>query len=253
MSERILVVPDPHSHWEHDNARFDWLGKFMVDIKPTKVVNLGDHFDVPSLSEYDKGKRSFVSKNYKKDIEAGLDAHERMWGPLYRQKKKRPETWVFEGNHEHRIERALDLTPQLEGTIGFSDFEFDRYYDHVVRYTGGTPGIAEICGIQFAHFFVTGVSGRPVSGERPAHMLINKYGASCIQGHTHVLDYATRKSPFGKIVHGAVLGCYQDYINDWAGNIGNMWRGGVAVLDNVEEGNFDFRWVSIDSLKKEYA
>ncbi len=253
MSKRILVVPDQHAVAYHNNDRADWLGHLTVDLKPDIIINMGDAADMESLSSYDKDKRSFHGKSYKKDIEAHLDFQERWWSKVYTQKKKRPLRIVLEGNHEHRIERALDLSPELEGTIGFQDYDFDRHYDKVVRYEGSTPGIIEVEGIQFAHFFITGVSGRPVSGERPAHMLLNKYGTSCIQAHTHILDYATRKSPFGKVIHGAVVGCYQDYCNPWAGNIGHMWRGGVAVLDNTENGNFDFRWISIESMKKEYA
>ncbi len=253
MSKRMLIVPDQHASPEWNNDRADWLSKLTIELKPDIVVNLGDAADMSSLSSYDKGKRSFVGKSYKKDIEAHLDFQSRWWDPVKAMKKKMPYRVVLEGNHERRVETALDLSPELAGTLDFDNYQFDKYYDKVVRYFGGTPGIVEIEGIQFAHFFVTGVSGRPVSGERPAHMLLAKYGASCIQGHTHVLDYATRKSPFGKVVHGAVLGCYQDYVNGWAGNIGNMWRGGVAVLDNVEDGNFDFRWISIESMRKEYA
>lgn len=253
MNTRILVIPDQHAHYEHDNIRADYLARLTIDLKPDIVVNLGDAADMPSLSSYDKGKRDFHGKSYAKDIAAHLEFQSRWWDPVKARKQKLPYRIVLEGNHEHRIERALDLSPELEGTIGFKDYDFERYYDDVVRYDGGTPGIAKIAGIQFAHYFVTGVSGRPVAGERPAHMLIAKYGESCIQGHTHILDYATRRTPFGKITHGAVLGCYQDYINDWAGTVGNMWRAGVAVLDNVDNGDYDFRWISLKSLEKEYG
>jgi hypothetical protein len=254
MSKRLLVVPDQHATPEFNNDRADWLSKFTIDLQPDIVVNLGDAADMCSLSSYDKGKRSFHGRSYQADIDAHLDFQSRWWDPIKARKKKLPYRVVLEGNHERRVEHALDLDPQYEGILSFDNYEFDKYYDTVVRYDGGSPGIIEIEGIQFAHFFVTGVSGRPVSGESPARMLIAKFGTSCIQGHTHILDYATRKSPFGRVVHGGVLGCYQDYINGWAGGpIGNQWRGGLAVLDNVEDGNFDFSWVSIESLQKRYA
>ena len=34
-------------------------------------MHLGDHWDMASLSSYDKGKRAFENRRYKKDIEAG--------------------------------------------------------------------------------------------------------------------------------------------------------------------------------------
>lgn len=252
MSKTMLIVPDQHAHYQHNNDRADYLAKLTIDISPDIVVNLGDAADMPSLSSYDKGTRSFQGRSYRQDIDAHLEFQSRWWDPVKARKKKLPYRVVLEGNHEHRVEKALDLSPELEGTVGFKDYDFDRYYDEVVRYNGGTPGIKEVEGIHFAHYFITGVSGRAVAGERPAHMLLNKYGVSCIQGHTHVLDFATRKSPFGRTINGAVLGCYQDYINDWAGNVGEMWQAGVAVLSNVEEGTFDFQWISLKSLEKEY-
>jgi len=253
MSKTILIVPDSHATPEAGNERADYLAKLTIDLQPDIVVNLGDQWDLSSLSSYDKGTRSFQGRSYRADVEAGREFSSRWWDPVKSRKKKLPRRVFLIGNHEQRIDRTLDLSPELAGTVGYENLELDRYYDEVVHYAGQTPGQIEIEGIQFAHYFVTGVSGRPVSGERPAHMLLAKYGVSCIQGHTHILDYATRKSPFGRVVHGAVLGCYHDHTPGWAGNIANMWRPGVAILHNVEDGNFDFQWTSLDSLKKEYG
>lgn len=253
MSKTILCVPDPHAHFEHDNNRADYLAYLILDMKPDIVLCAGDLFDMPSLSSYEKGKRSFVGKSYKKDIEAGLEFHDRMWGPVKAAKKKLPRRVILEGNHEHRIERALDLSPELAGTIGFKDYDFDHYYDEVIRYDGGLPGVTEIEGILFAHFFPTGIMGRPIGGERPAHMLIHKNGVSSVQFHSHILDFATRRNVAGKVTNGLVGGCYQNYINDWAGPIGKFWRAGVSILRGVEDGNFDFEWVSLERMEQIYG
>lgn len=253
MSNTYLIVPDQHAVSYFNNDRADWLSKLIIDLKPDVLVNMGDAVDMESLSSYDKGKRSFYGKSYKKDIDAHLDFQERMWEPVKRTKKKLPYSIVLEGNHEYRIERALDLSPELEGTIGFKDLAFDDYYDEVIRYNGDTPGIIERDGILFAHYFVTGISGRPVGGERPAHMLIAKNGMSCVAAHSHTLDYATRRTVSGRELNGLVTGCYQNYTNPWAGNIGNLWKAGVSVLRNVDAGQYDFQWISLESLRKEYS
>lgn len=253
MGKTILLIPDQHAHPDHNNRRADYLAKLIIDIKPDIVVNGGDAADMASLSSYDKGKRSFAGRSYKNDIEAHLDFQDRLWEPVRATKKKLPYRVVLEGNHEHRIERALDLSPELVGTIGFGDYEFYENYNEVIRYEGETPGIWEYDGILFAHYFPTGVSGRPVGGERPGHMLIAKNGVSCVAFHTHTLDFATRRTVSGKTLNGLVAGCYQDYVNDWAGNIGKFWRPGVAILRDVSDGNFDLQWVSLKSLEDEYG
>lgn len=253
MSKTYLIVPDQHAHPDHNNTRADLLAKLTIDLRPDVVVNMGDAADMASLSSYDKGKRSFAGKSYRKDIEAHLDFQERWWGPVRATKKKMPYRVVLEGNHENRVERAQDLSPELAGTIGFDAYAFKDYYNTVVRYDGGTPGIIELDGILFAHYFITGVSGRPLGGERPGHMLLAKNGVSCIAAHSHTFDHAVRTTVQGRTMNGLVVGCYQDYINDWAGNIGKLWRSGVAVLRNVEDGDYDLQWISLASLKREYS
>lgn len=253
MSKTLLAIPDQHAHPDHNNDRADWVAQLIIDLKPDIVVNGGDAADMSSLSSYDKGKRSFQGKSYRKDLDAHLEFQDRLWAPVKALKKKLPRRIVLEGNHEHRIERALDLSPELKDTIGFEDYDFERYYQDVVRYDGETPGIIDVEGVLFAHYFPTGISGRPVGGERPAHMLIAKNAKSCIQFHTHTLDFATRRTVSGDVYNGVVGGCYQDYVNDWAGNIGKFWRAGVVVLHNLEGGNFDFQWISLENLRKIYG
>ena len=143
MGKQILVVPDPHAHPSYSNVRADWLGRFIKETKPDVVVNMGDHFDLPSLSSYDKGKSSFNGASYEKDINAGLDFQERMWSPMKKSKKKQPYKVVLEGNHEFRLKRALEYDPQLGGDkygISFRNFDFDSYYNEVIEYEGSGPG-----------------------------------------------------------------------------------------------------------------
>lgn len=230
------------------------MGKFLAELKPDVLVNCGDAADMSSLSSYDKGKRSSIGKSYKNDLNSHLDFQERLWAPIKRLKKKMPYSVVLEGNHEHRIEKALDLSPEYAGTIGFKDYQFDDYYDRVVRYSGGAPGVIELDDILFAHYFVTGVSGRPIGGERAAAMHMAKINQSTVAAHSHLFDYYTRTNTVGKTLNSLVVGCYQDYSPQWCGeSLGNLWRRGVVVLRNVEHGDYDLSWVSIESLRKEYG
>lgn len=249
----MLLIPDSHAHPDHPNTRADWLSKLIIDLKPDVVVNGGDQWDFSSLSSYDKGKRSFHGRSYSKDLESGLEFQDRLWGPVKAQKKKLPYRVFLVGNHEQRIDRVLDMSPELEGTVGYDDLDLNTYYNEVVHYDGQLPGIWEYEGVLFAHFFPAGISGRPMGGESPARMLVNKNQTSCVAFHAHVLDYHTKRNIRGDVINGLVAGCYQDYVNDWSGPVGRFWRSGVAVLRDVSQGNFDFQWISIESLKKEYG
>lgn len=249
----ILVVPDQHAHPDHNNDRADYLARLTIDLKPDIVVNLGDACDLASLASYDRGKRSFHGKSYQRDIDSHLDFQERWWEPVRRTKKKLPYRVVLEGNHEHRVEKALDLNPEYEGIVGFDSFEFDRYYDEVVRYDGGTPGTIEISGVTFAHYLVSGTKGYPISGEHAAYNLITKKFVSCVVGHSHLKDECIRNTERSTTVQGVVAGVYQDYNSDWAGSSNKLWWRGLVYLRNVENGRFDTQWISLDNLRKEYG
>jgi len=253
LSKKILVIPDTHAHPDFSNRRADYLSQLIIDEKPDIIVNIGDGPDMTSLASYDKGKRSFAGKSYAKDIEAFNDFEDRVWSPVKRQKKKMADRYYFIGNHDERIDRALDLSPELIGTIGYKDLLLGDYYDEVIPYSGGTPGVKVIEGIAFAHFFITGVMGRPVSGEHPAYSLLGKNFKSSVQGHTHVLDYCVRTNSDGKKIQALVCGVYQDYEAPWAGLINNLWWRGVCILDNVEDGQFDLRTITLKNLEKVYG
>lgn len=248
-----LIVPDPHAYPGFSNERADWLGQLILDLKPDVVINLGDMFDMPSMSGYDKGKKSFHGRSFRQDLDAGLEFDDRMWEPIRTAKKKRPYSVFFEGNHEFRLKKMLDLQPELEGTVGFNDFGLKRNYHEIVEYEGQTPGILNVDGINYAHYFISGVMGRPVGGEHPAYSLLTKLYSSCTCGHVHTTDFSTRTDPNGNRVNALVAGVYQDYDSPWAGKINDLWWRGVIIKRNVEGGSYDPQWVSIDALKKEYS
>jgi hypothetical protein len=253
MSKRILVIPDQHAHPEYPNDRADWLGRFIVDCRPDIVVNIGDGADMASLCSYDKGKKSFQGRTYSKDIDSHTDFQERCWSTVRRGKKKLPRRIYLIGNHEERISRAVELQPELEGVIGYSDLALDEWYDTIVHYSGGTPGTIEVEGISFSHYSVGGIAARPISGEHHAYSLLAKNHSSTVVGHSHTFDYCMRTRADGTKIIGVVAGCYQDYDSGYAGDAGRYWYRGLVVLDGVEKGVFDVRTISLSRLKEEYG
>lgn len=256
MTRTHLVIPDQHAHPANKNTRADWLGKLILDLKPDVIVNLGDAADMPSLSLYEKGKASFVGRRYQDDIESHLDFQDRMFSPLKKAKKRWPYSVVLEGNHEHRIKRALDADPHLKGSkygISFNDLGFKDYYHDIVEYEGQTPGIIDIDGIDYSHYFVSGIMGRAISGEHHAASLIDKNYKSSTCAHSHTVDWAVRSKSGGQKLMGLVAGCYQDYRAPWAGATNDLWWSGVIVKRNVEDGCYDPQFISMDAMRKEYG
>jgi len=253
MSKIHLVFGDAHAHPDYSNDRADYLGSLISDVRPDVVIDIGDTADFPSLSSYDKGKRSFVGKSYAKDIEAHNEFQDRVWSRVRRGKRKLPRRVRLIGNHEQRIDRCLDLHPELDGTVGYRKLELERYYDTVVPYDGGTPGVICIDGILYAHYFVSGVMGRPISGEHHAYTLLARNYNSSTQGHSHLFDYSVRTTGEGERIQGLISGCFQDYDAPWAGQANKLWWRGCFIKRSVDSGSYDLEAVSLSALKKEYG
>jgi hypothetical protein len=258
MSRTHLVIPDSHAHPDFNNDRFEWLGKLIVDLQPDVVVNLGDRADMASLCSYDKGTKGFEGRRYNLDIEANKDANARLFGVIdeynkqQRQNKKRqyrPETYFCMGNHEHRINRAIEEDAILDGTISLRDLGNEDYYDVVADFL--SPVVVD--GVTYQHYFTSGVMNRSIAGEHPAYSCLVKKHVSCISGHSHMRDFAEQVRGDGKRIMSLVAGVYQDYHADYAGPANEMWWSGVVILRNVEDGEFEHEWVSIKTLKEKYG
>lgn len=250
-----LLIPDPHAHFEGSNERAIWAGKLIADIKPDIVLVGGDVADMPSLSSYDKGKKEFHGRSYAKDIGAHADFQDRLWSTVRASKKRLPYRIALIGNHEQRIQRAISSSPELEGTIGSDDLNLRHWYDEIVPYEGSTPGVIELDGVLYSHYFVGGVMGRPLGGEHPAYSLVTKKLTSCTAFHTHIVDYCVRTKPNGQKIMGMVAGCFTDggKSSEWAGQAKELWWNGIIVKRNVAGGCYDPQWISIDALRKEYG
>lgn len=253
MSKTHLIIPDPHAVPGTDNNRADWIGELIKELKPDVVINGGDMWDMDSLSSYDKGKASFYGRKYKADIDAGKEFDERLWAPIKTAKKRLPFRVFLEGNHEHRIKRMLEYQHELEGTVGFKDLELNKNYDAIVQYDGSTPGMIQIDGINYAHYFTSGVKGLPISGLNPARGLLYKTHESCTSFHLHTLDWAVETKASGKRIMGLFAGVGHERKPGFAGLSSQLWFPCVIIKRNVSDGFYEPQFISLETLRKEYS
>lgn len=253
MSKVHLVIPDCHAHYLVSNRRANWLSSLISELKPDVVVNLGDTWDMPSMSNYDKGKASFIGRTYKQDLVAGLDFNERLWYQLRKQKRKMPYRVFLEGNHEYRLKKAIDIQPELNGIISFKDFDLSRHYDDIVEYDGNFPGIINVDGINYAHYFTSGNMGYAISGLHQAFNMISKLGATATAGHSHILDFKMKQNLNGTVNLGLSAGVYMAESSDWAGQSERDWWRGVVIKRQVEDGYYEPEFVSINTLRRLYG
>ena len=236
------------------NDRFNVLGKFLYDLKPDYVVDLGDGADMSSLNSYDtKRPEAIVAQNYEDDINTENDAQERIRWEFTKNKKKKPKFYGFEGNHETRIKTAISHDPRLHGEsygISFSHLNCDKWYDHYVEYENGAPGILDIDGVDYAHFIGTGNYGTPLSGDAHGKALVTKRLKSVAVGHSHKRNIFFKDD--AKAI-GCVVGCMKGAPENWAGQSNGEWWSGVVVKRNIEDGYYEPEFISLKTLEKEYG
>lgn len=258
----ILVIPDPHAHYLDSSAdRAIWAGELAVDLKPGIICNMGDLADMPSLFGFDVGgnkKTAEIGPTYKADCDAAKRWNEHFFAPL-RAAHQKPRTVALIGNHSQRIARVLQAKPELTGAIGYSDLDLESYWDEIVDYVGGsTPGIIELQGILFAHYFVAGSFAKPINSVHAGANITNKYHCSTVSGHTHLLSHYSTvvggSGPEGRRIQGLVCGWFGDdtnpHVSAYCGLGSRAWWNGVAILHAAEAGNYDLELVSTARRKE---
>lgn len=143
MAIKHMIIPDTQCKPNADFQHLSFAGQYAVDKKPDVIVFIGDHWDMPSLSSYDVGKKSFEGRRYIDDIQAGQLAMATFLAPLElhniraREQKKKlylPRLVFCLGNHEERINKAVESDRKLEGLISTDDLELDVFGFEVVPF-----------------------------------------------------------------------------------------------------------------------
>lgn len=250
-----LVIPDCQVRPGDDLGYLKAIGNYIVKKQPDVVVCIGDFADMPSLSSYDVGKKSFEGRRYAHDIQASKDAMEALLSPMYdhneRQRKNgkkqyKPRMVMTMGNHEYRINRAVESDPKLDGVLNMDDLKYKEFGWEV----HGFREVVIIDGIAYSHYFVTGVAGRPASS---AAAQFRKTNMSCIAGHQQGLQIHTGGRADGALLTSIIAGSCYEHSEDYLGPQGNKhWRG-LLVLHEVQNGQFDLMPVSLAYIKKTYA
>lgn len=253
MSKKILVIPDVQAKEGVPMDHLYWIGQYIVDKQPDVIVCLGDFADMPSLSSYDVGKKSFEGRQYTKDVEAARKAMDALLAPINalrinqvigKRKIYKPRFVLTLGNHEQRIVRAIENDRKLEGLISVNDLPYEAWEVHPFL------EVVEIEGVCFSHYFTTGVMGRPVTSP---NALLTKKHVSCVMGHVQQDGVASQYTANGKRITGIFAGgCYL-HEEEYLGPQGNKhWRG-VWMLHDVNDGEFEVMQVSLKFLEEKYG
>jgi hypothetical protein len=255
---RHVVIPDTQVKPGVNTDHLEAAGKYIASLTPDVLVHIGDHYDLPSLSSYDKGKKSHEGRRYLADIKAGNEAMDRFMAPIHkeiaRRKKNKKRQWNPElhfclGNHENRITRACEDSAELDGVMSFDDFNLVEHGFTVHDFL--KPLVID--GICYAHYHTSGIMGRPVSS---AQTMLNKKHMSTVMGHVQDRQIAYAKRADGTRITGIFAGIF--YTHSEGGYLtpqtdtATTWSG-IWVFNECKDGAFDEMPVSTGFIMEKFG
>jgi hypothetical protein len=240
-----LLLPDSQIKKGVPLEHLDAVARLICDIQPDVVVNIGDFWDMPSLSRFDApGSENAEGQRIQEDIQAGNEAMLRLLAG-WPSKKYSPEMHFLLGNHEHRISTAISSNPKLKGVLGLHLLELKKWKVHKFL----SP--VEIDGISYAHYWYNNMTGKALGGQ--ARNMLDKIGFSFVQGHRQEIQYARKELPNGRTLHGLIAGAFHIHDEHYKGaQASKHWRG-VCLLHDVCEGEYDLEVIGVDRLLREYG
>ena len=250
-----LIIPDtqirPGVSLNHLNA----LGNYILDQRPDTIVQLGDWADMHSLSTYDRGTKAGEGARYEEDIAAAQRGMEVLMEPIqkfnstrrsWKRKQYLPRQILTLGNHENRINRHVNAYPILEGRLSTEDLDYKKYGWEVFPFLE----TKEVDGILYSHYFPRNAQGRIVQtrrGSPSARVQVQREGQSCTSGHLQGLDFHCQQRR-DRRDYGLICGSFYMHEEDYLGPQGTAYWRGVVVKHEVDDGNYDPMFVSLDYL-----
>lgn len=248
-----LYIPDTQIKPGTPLSHIEWAARYAAELRPDRIIFAGDWYDFASLSYFDKGKRKGEGRRIKEDIEIG-DAGALLFDRTLKKASPRsydPEKHFTDGNHEERLNTAINNDPALEGMFSLNDLAPTRLGWRVHKFLRPI----EIHGITYMHYCPLGPNGRVSAnknGAPSARIQIQRMMRSTVCGHRQGKDIAELYTP-GRTIRGVIAGSFYQHEESYLTAAGETYWRGVLAFKNIRNGNFDLEEMSIESLAERFG
>lgn len=245
---KIFVLPDTQCKPGVKLTHLEAAGNYIAAKKPDVIVHLGDHWDMQSLSSYDKGTLLAEGTRYQDDILAGFEGMEYLLNPLLKEERQgyKPRKIFLLGNHEQRIERHVIANPSLKGKLSYDDLDLKYFGWEMQPYLK----VVKVGGVHFSHYFYNPMTSKPYTGK--ASQRLSNLGFSFVQGHQQGLDVAMKHMSNGKTIRGLIAGSFYQHQELYKGPQGNHHWNGCLMLHEVKDGNYGLMELSLNYLLRNW-
>lgn len=246
---KIVAIGDTHDSPGSDKSRFKWLARYVMDQQPDRCLHIGDFADWNSVSGHEApGSVAHASRpRFKDDLESAEEAMHTFWREI--------GDWQIPmditcGNHEDRITRFENKTPETYGSL-YSQFE-----ECAARYRWRLHNYGQwlfVDGVGFTHVPHT-ILGKPFGGQTD-NAIANAATFSVVFGHTHRTTFR-RVPKIGPAQSIEILNLGSampdGYIAKYAGTAMTGWTYGAYTL-RIRGGHIisqDF--IDMEELRQRY-
>jgi predicted phosphodiesterase len=211
---------------EHDQAAINVVLAFMKDFKPDYLVLGGDQLQMDTISFFNKNKPKLTeSKRLKSDYK-GFQTQ--ILDKIDQNVPKKCKKYFLIGNHEYRIERLIENSPQHEGFIELENNLNLKDYTIVPFNT-----VVNIGEMYFTHGWHYNIHYAKQTVQEAQKMIF--------VGHAHMPQVYTAISPVTYLPKQCVgLGCLCNRNPQYMENRPNAWVHQFLFWYLFEDGTFTY-------------
>jgi len=248
---KVCAIGDIHDHPDIPKDRARWMGKWVNEVRPDLVIQIGDLLTLDSLNGHisDDTWTGRAKPVFEQDMASAAEffaTYEDGRGAF------KPEQHCTLGNHEYRIWRYEDGAPATVGMM-------QSYLDEVFQTAGwsyspyGMPYIVgNVC---FVHVPI-GLNGKPVGGKTSTSLIARDSVRDTVSGHTHRAEVSrVPKLGIDERVLSLNLGCAlpDGHVESYIGHGASGWWWGVWEL-TIHNGRIEgYKQISMRELAERYG
>ena len=237
--ERCVIANDFHYPYQDDKVIKLWF-KFLEDFKPDTVIINGDLLDCWALSKFDKNPKE--GRKFKEEVDMG----ESFFQELRLTLPKAHLVYIF-GNHEYRLQKYIvQQAPELIWFEGLSLQDLMHLHKYDVEVVNS--GLKESF-YQYGDLFVGHYNKVSKHGGYTVKNLIDDYGVSLLQAHTHRFGLHIRKTLDNRWIGGYENGCMCNLSPSYM--LSPNWCHGFSVVFK-EKNDGRFQVVQVPIIKGKF-
>ena len=252
---RVVVIGDVHDAPGLSKDRLNWIGQYIAEVQPDKVIQIGDFANLDSMCKYppqsfdDMESRPMFVEEELDSLDEALKALNEGLGDFD------PSRHVTFGNHEARLFSGAQRAQ--EQRAGFGSLAYKIYADTLEKYGWSFSEYGDIHfveGVGFVHVPLTKM-GKPYGGKTAERQIAAQSNFDIVMGHSHEYKLISEAKIGGDWTRVLNVGCClpENHVEEYAKHSNHGWSYGIVEL-SIRDGHIkDHSFTTMEVLEANYG